>query len=292
MFVVQFFILTSFIFNRLQTKQFCKSENQLDENFDNIDFNLITDNQWKIHSYSQLKAPNINQNFFPPHGSININIQFDKLAKHNIERGIIINRSFNLKFYCTDEKMIAETNISSIRVPFSTSNPSQFMVTYLNEGCQTYMVFTRSKVALQMDIDNELLLIFTCYDVAKEGSLLVLRKTEMYWSQFNNRSIKEFALNMSSNFFHNNDIVNVNFENGCMDIEQCNRGKLFSQTESSDETNISSDFNARRLLYIGSGIGLICICIIIKVIMNHSIMDKIMNILSPNASNKVYPILN
>lgn len=284
MFVVYVFILISFIFHQLHSKQFCKSESQFAGNINNIDYNLITKNLWKIYSYSQSKTSNSNQNFFPSHGSININITYDKLGKPYMERSVLINSNFNMKFHCgSDKDMVAESNISKIWVPFTTSNPSQFMITYLNEGCQTSMVFTRSKIAVHMDIDNDLLIFYSCYDVSKEESLLVLRNRDVYWRRFNNRTIKEFTLNMSSNFFDNNDLVKPLFHDSCIKIVRCNENNLFSQTDSSD---IST-----QLIYLGSGIGIICIFIIIGMLVNQN-MDKIMKILTPNASNNVYPIIN
>ena len=284
MFVVHFFILISFSFHQLHSKQFCKSESQFAGNIHNIDYNLITNNLWKIYFYSQLKASTINQKFFPTHGFININITYDKLGKPYMERRVLNNSNFNMKFHCeTVEGMVAESNITKIWVPSSTSNSSEFMITYLNEGCQTSMVLTRSKIAVHMDIDNDLIIIYTCYDVAKQESLLVLRNTDVYWRRFNNRTIEEFTLNMSTNFFRNNDLISPNFEDSCIKIAQCSEDSLFYQTGNSA---VNSDISS-RLIYLGSGFGIIFIFIIIVVFVN-PIMDKIMTI----ASSKVYPITN
>ncbi|CAO1328343.1 unnamed protein product [Diamesa tonsa] len=187
--------------------------------------------------------------------------------------------------------MIAETNISEKWVSVKTANPSQFMITYLNEGCKKSMVFTRSEIALQMDIDNKLIVIYSCYDTMIDESILVLRKAEEYYSYFNNRTVEEFTLNMSPNFFQNNFMVLVTSDDECMKIGHCDAGKSTIQIEN---PNISSNLADRLIFYIGSGIGIISIFIILGIwnSLKNSHMDNIWNHFSPNSSNKVYPIID
>ncbi|CAO1305303.1 unnamed protein product [Diamesa hyperborea] len=180
-----------------------------------------------------------------------------------MEKRVLFDSNINMKFYCElIEDMIAETNISEKWLHFRSENPSHFMITYLNEGCKKSMVFTRSKIVVQMDIDNDVIVIYSCYDTMIDESLLVLRKADEYNSQFNNRTVEEFTLNMSPNFFQNNFMVLVTSDDECMKIGHCNAEKSISQIENPE---ISSDFEDRRIFYIGSGIGIVCIFIIIKV---------------------------